>query len=311
MSKCCSFFNTPKRGQTLQHTLPGETRRITPCDTQEETACNPCCTSQDVLSGVLMPASSGNTSCSEATSSCGAPDCASPLLAMMPVIYDECGVNLCRVLSPTTALPAATACLEVQVLDINLNLNNCTSGTSFATLSNRPNCVRLTLSNLDVTFRLTALDCCGNILCQSVETVTYLDPDECSAASDPDTNPTSVTLDIYVPYGLTYASSGCGVFTPTMTFLGPVAGVNNQLEQGLTLQAAAKVLRFDAASNQIALGLTLYIRSVYFTEYRIPHQGISIPPKAVPVEEDQTDACQDFVDGALLTPQICPAVTQC
>ncbi len=309
MSKCCSFFNTPKRGQTLQHSLPGETRRISPCDTPEEPVCNPCCSSQDVLSGVLTPAvSAGNALCSESSSSCGVPDCASPLVAMMPVIYDECGVNLCRVLSPASALPASTACLEVQVLDIDLNLNN---GTSFATLSNRPNCVRLTLSNLAVTFRLTALDCCGNILSQTVETVTYLDPDENCPSSDPDTNPTSVTLDVYVPYGLTYASGGCGTFTPTMTFLGPVAGVNNQLEQGLTLQAAAKVLRFDAALNQIALGLTLYIRSIYFTEYRIPHQGISIPPKATPVEEDQTDACQDFVDGALLSPQVCPAITQC
>lgn len=316
MSKCCSFFNTPNRGQVLQRTVPNERRCASACDEAEKNCCGGCNNNCSV-SSVLTPNCSSNSSCSPCQppepQTCGAetaavapvPKCPSVLTAMVPAIYDECGINLCRVVTPASALPADTACVEAQVLDVDFNIGE-TEGTTFTCLASRPNCVRITLSNLAVTFRITALDCCGNILQQSVQTVTYLEPDSCSCTSDPDTNPTSITLDMYVPYGLTYSTAGCGAYCPTITFLGPVAGVNNQLEQGLSVQGVAKVIRFDACLNQMALGLTLYLRSIYFTQYKLSHQGLAIPPKAVPVEDDETDACQDFVDGALLAPQICP-----
>lgn len=316
MSKCCSFFNTPNRGQVLQRTFPNEARRASACEEAEQNCCN-CCSSGGTVSNVLTENFQSSSSCCSPCTppepqTCGAetsavapvPNCPAVLTAMVPAIYDECGINLCRVMTPTVALPADTACVEAQVLNIDFNIG-ATEGTTFTSMTSRPNCVRITFSNLDVTFRITALDCCGNILEQSVQTVTYLEPDACSATSDPDTNPTSITLDVYVPYGLTYAAA-CGTYSPTITFLGPIAGVNNQLEQGLSVQGVAKVIRFDAALNQMALGLTLYLRSIYFTQYKLAHLGLAIPPKAVPIEDDQTDACQDFVDGDLLAPQICP-----
>lgn len=297
MSRCCSFFNNPKCGQTLQHSLPGRTGN---CERADEKHCG--CSGNDIHTGVLTPASADcNT---DNTAARPLPRCSTPLLAMMPAIYDECGINLCRVVPLQTALPDNTACVEAQVLDVDFQSNHC---TTFTTLPDRSDCIRVTLSDILVTVRLTALDCCGNTLCQSIETVTYLNPDSCCDYSDPDTNPTSITLDLYVPYGLTYTSPCPGTFCPTIQFLGPVAGMNNHLQQGLSVQAAAKVLRFDTNQNRIALGLTLYLRSIYFTEYRIPNEGLAMPPKASLVENPQEDACQDFVDGALLSPQICPA----
>ena len=306
MSKCCSIFNTSGRGRILQHSMPSLHESSSPCSSAEEgTSC--CCTSE-ASNGVLTPVASDRCSCASSSGSGCTTQCASPMHTMMPVIYDECGINLCRVVAPQTAIPTDAASMEVQVLDVDFRLNQGNNGTYFTTLTNRPGCIRITLTNLDVTFRLTALDCCGNIISQSVETVNYLNPDPYAESSDPDTNPTSVTLDIYVPYGLTYSVGENGSYYPAISYLGPVVGVNSQLEQGLSVQAASKVLRFDTALDQMALGLTLYLRSMYFTEFRIAHQGLAVPPKASPVEEDRTDACQDFVDGALLTPQICPAV---
>ena len=287
MSKCSSFFSAAGRGQFLQHPIPGMKEHVSPCTVSEDEACCDCC---------------ADSVCTATVNTCAPADCPASVLTLLPAIYDECGINLCRAITLTGDLPAETARILVQVLDIDFNFGTC--GTTITQQTSRPCCARVAFSNLTVTFQLTALDCCGTILFQTTETATYLTPDDTDPSSDPETNPTSVVLDLYVPNGLTYALDG-ETYTPSLTFLGPVASLNTFMQQGISVQAVAKVLRFDAELNLIAMGLTLYLRSIYFTEYRMPNEGLAIPPKAVPVENNQ-DACLDFVDGHLLAPQVCP-----
>ena len=48
------------------------------------------------------------------------------------------------------------------------------------------------------------------------------------------------------------------------------------LRQGISAQALAKVVRHDNECGLVALGLTLYLKSIYFVQYRIPHNGLSL-----------------------------------
>lgn len=228
-----------------------------------------------------------------------------PIIA--PVVYDECGINLCReVRIPEDIMgdfPTATA-IELKVIDIDFNLDK-EEGSRVETLSRRPNCVRVRLARLCVKFVAKFLDPNCRVLGERCFEAEYL-PDSDAPSFDEDTNPSSVTVELYAPYGVSYADIH-GLCIPTINFLGFVEcpDRNNDLRQGITAQALAKVVDIDFVSGCVAIGLTIYLKAVYFVQYKIKHAGLCVPPKCIPIEE-AADACREFVEGDLLEQSIQP-----
>lgn len=270
------------------------------------------------------------------------------LLTMMaPVVFDECGINLCRTVNiddlqdicqgdarrqPDILFSGLTKCdlinadkLQLQVVDIDFNFVD-PSGNRFSEIQpakGQPNLSRIILKDIDVTFAVSVIDCGCKVVKQGMMTLRYLG-DERDCAFDPCTNPSCISFDLYTPYGVAYAPEnpmGCNKLVPTINFLGYVNSeqgsgdcggslealfefpVNNGIQQGVSAQALAKVVAYD--SDFIAIGLTLYIKSIYFVQYKFKHEGLTIPPKLAPVEDDNNN-CLDFVTGDLLEVSIRP-----
>ena len=80
--------------------------------------------------------------------------------------------------------------------------------------------------------------------------------------------------------------------------------INNTISQGVSAQALAKVV--GSSEDGLALGLTLYIKSIYFVQYKFKHEGLTIPPKLTATSEDETNNCLEFVEGDLLEASIKP-----
>lgn len=271
------------------------------------------------------------------------------LLTMMaPVVFDECGINLCRTVcvdelqdvcqgeprrTPDILFSGLTKCdlvnadkLQLQVVDIDFNfVDPC--GCRYSDIQpakNKPNLSRITLKDIDVTFAVSVIDCGCRVVKQGMMTVRYLG-DERDAAFDPCTNPSCISFDLYTPYGVSFAPEnplGCNRLVPTINYMGfvnsqhgfceghgPMEGlfefpVNNTIQQGISAQALAKVVAQD--EDCFAIGLTLYIKSIYFVQYKFRHEGLTVPPKLTPVEENENNDCLDFVCGDLLEPSIRP-----
>lgn len=271
------------------------------------------------------------------------------LLTMMaPVVFDECGINLCRTVcidelqdicdgesrkTPDILFSGLSKCdllnaekLQLQVVDIDFNfVDPCSCRYSdIQPAKNKANLSRITLKDIDVTFAVTALDCCCKVINQGMMTVRYLG-DERNDAYDACTNPSCISFDLYTPYGVAYAPEnplGCNKLVPTINYMGfinsqhgfgdehgPMEGmfefpVNNTVQQGISAQALAKVVAYD--EDCFAIGLTLYIKSIYFVQYKFKHEGLTVPPKLTPVEENENNDCLDFVCGDLLEASIRP-----
>ncbi len=271
------------------------------------------------------------------------------LTLIAPVVFDESGINLCRVIcldelkdvcqSDTcrktdilfgglSKKDLACACnIQLQVIDIDFNFVDPADGrySEIRPTRGNPNLSRITLKDIDVTFAVTVLDACCKVVAQGMMTVRYLG-DECEKGFDPCTNPSAVTFDLYTPYGLSFAPEnpqGCNKLVPTINYMGFVSGqdgdcgckdkdtrhyckfdANNQIQQGVSAQALAKVVAQD--ENCFAIGLTLYIKSVYFVQYKFQHAGLTIPPKLSPIAEEEDNRCLEFVVGDLLEPSIQP-----
>ena len=163
---------------------------------------------------------------------CGTPDLL-PLYA--PLIYDEIGINVCRTITVTNTAFATQTTAEkatVQVLDV-------TFGTStVTTIAGRPNCTEITLQNLTVTLLIRLYSCSGQLLGSYTEAVTYLPPSTDESYNE-DTNPSSVSFDLFTPYGISYTDATAT--TPKITYLGFLSE-NNNMVQGLTAIAYPKVL---------------------------------------------------------------------
>lgn len=231
---------------------------------------------------------------------CGDPDV---LTLLAPVVYDELGINLCRTISvepPTGAIASVSA----QVL--NVAFNGCgPTATSVTRINGRPNCYLVTLTNLAVTFLLTYYDCARRVLGTQTLTTTYLPTNNTVDDYDyldEDTNPSTVELEIFAPYGLSY--SPAGYCDPVVEYVGFLSG-NNTMRQGLNMIAIPKILNLDLSNETITIGLTVYIKSVYFSQYLIPHNGKAVVPKASLQPTDDT-ICMDFVCGDLLDLSIKP-----
>ena len=110
-------------------------------------------------------------------------------------------------------------------------------------IAGRPNCYELTLTNLTVDFVIYVYDCCKRLLATlPVTGVVYLPSATTDPEYDEDTNPTSVTMQLFAPYGVTYTDTTAA--TPNLNFIGFLS-TNGAVAQGLNLMAMSKVLNFD------------------------------------------------------------------
>ena len=209
---------------------------------------------------------------------CGDPDV---LTLLAPVVYDELGINLCRTINvdlPTGAIASVSA----QVLDIAFNGTDGTA-TSISHINGRPNCYLVTLTNLAVTFLLTYYDCARRVLGTQTLTATYLPTNstvEDYEYLDDETNPSTVELEIFAPYGVSYAG------TPDMLVIDYIGFLteNNALRQGLNMLAIPKILNLDLNDGTITIGLTIYVKSVYFSQYLVPHKGKAVVPVSLSLQ---------------------------
>jgi len=240
---------------------------------------------------------------------CVNPQCGDPeyLTILAPVVYDEIGINICR----SVPLPADTSVefptavyASAEVIDIDLPApTGETGGTTISPIANRANCYEVELSNLSVTFAVRLYDCCKRLLTTlTIASVIYLPPLTTDEGYDTDTNPTSVAMDIFAPYGVVYEDGD--VTSPTINFIG-FSTTNSSLEQGLNLMAIPKVLDFDLTDGTVTIGLTLIVKSIYFTQYQIPHNGKAIVSKGS-LNPSEDSVCMDFVSGSLLDRNIKP-----
>ena len=235
------------------------------------------------------------------------------LTLLAPVVFDECGINLCKVIQRPVFCNPDIHTIQVRVVDINWNLGRSDHSSHIETLRSRPFCSRVTLSGIQLKLAVTLLDHCHNIIDSFLITEEYLpaSPDDCSY--DECTNPCSLSFELYTPYGLSYLPQDPPC--PTINFFGmeetgTCGQGNNSLRQGVGAQALAKVVRYDSEDGVIALGLTIYLKSIYFVQYRMQHEGLAVPPKCAAVI-DQCDVCKDFVEGDLLSLNITPMDLNC
>lgn len=230
------------------------------------------------------------------------------LTLLAPVVFDECGINLCKVIQRNVFCNPEICSIQLRVMDIDWNIGRTEHSSRIETMRSRPNCSRITLSGIRVKLAVTLLDRCHNILDSFMMVEEYLPSCPDDPCYDDEANPCSLCLELYTPYGLSYLAQDAPC--PTINFFGyeETAGGcpgNNMLRQGVGAQALAKVVRCDTEDGVLAIGLTIYLKSVYFVQYRVPHEGLAIPPKCDAII-DQCDACKDFVSGDLLSLNIKP-----
>ena len=141
-------------------------------------------------------------------------------------------------------------------------------------IAGRPNCYSVKLTNLTVTFAVTLYDESCRALATLTPTAVYLPNSTTAATYDEDTNPTSVTLEIFAPYGVSYNSNNATppVYTPALNSIGFLSS-DNVVTQGLNLYAIPKLLGLDTTDDEVTVGLTLILQSLYFCGYRVTSAG--------------------------------------
>lgn len=244
------------------------------------------------------------------TDVCVTPQCGSPevLSLLSPLIYDEIGINLCATfpvgVDLLTTYPTAT-CGTLYVLDITFTYGTDPGTVSVEAITGRPNCYAVTLSGLTVQLALALYDDAGRLLDTIYPEALFLPANETADTYDEDMNPTSVTLEIFAPYGVSYTpGTGTADPTPILNILG-FFDTNNNIQQGLNLYALPKLLNLDLEESEITVGLTLILQSLYFAGYRVATEGKILTPKGSLVPADETD-CMRFVTGDLLNLAIKP-----
>ena len=240
------------------------------------------------------------------TDVCASPICGDPCVLgiMAPLIYDEIGINLCTsfplgVSIPTTFPTATRATARV----VNATYTYGTGNVTIDPIPGRGNCYDITLSNITVTFAIDLYDENCRLLTTVYPTAVYLPPETTAETYDEDTNPTSVELELFAPYGPSYTVTGTTT-SPSINFIGSATG-SNTITQGINLFAFAKVLDLNTTDSTITVGLTLVLQSLYFVGYKVPSEGkIDIPKGSIITPEDSE--CMRFVAGDLLNLAIKP-----
>lgn len=259
-------------------------------------------------SGKRRYISSGITNNSDCIDVCTKPICGTSdnLTLLAPVVYDEIGINLCREVPLSGTLPASGYPLNASVQILNVSFpEEGGEQTTVSRIAGRPNCSLVTLTNLSVTFAITIFDCSKRVVDTFTETAVYLSsgpeaPDY--EFYDAETNPSDVELEIFTPYGLTYENGSVG--SPVINYIG-FSTANNMLTQGLDMIAIPKILNFDTDTPSLTIGISVYVKSVYFSQYLVPHNGRAAVPKGSIIPDEDT-ICMDFVSGELLDYEIKP-----
>ncbi|MBR1740721.1 MAG: hypothetical protein IJ733_02410 [Lachnospiraceae bacterium] len=238
---------------------------------------------------------------------CANPICGDPsvLSLMAPLIYDEIGINLCTTFDlgtdiSTTWPTAAKA--NIQVIDVAYEYGE--GGVEIDNIVGRPNCYQITLSNLTATFAMNIFDNDCRLLGTLYPTAVYLPPLVTAPTFNEDTNPTSVTLEVFAPYGLSFNVPETGDPNFALNFIGFEAE-NNVVRQGLNLFAIPKLLGFDITDDTATVGITFILQSLYYAGYNVQSAGKIQTPKGSIVAPDDTD-CLRFVAGDLLDLAIRP-----
>ena len=239
---------------------------------------------------------------------CGAPNV---LSVMAPVIYDEIGINLCATFALgvdlSTTYPTADK-IRLSVTDIGIAFGTDIGQVSVEAIVGRPNCYLVTLSNLEVQFVAGIYDYANRLLGTTVVTATYLPALITDETYDEDTNPTSVELEIYAPYGPAYLVDTTVTPATATAIISPITfGAENTISQGLNIRAIPKVLDFDIDADTITVGLSVFLQSLYYAAYKVPTEGRLDTPKGNIATSEQS-LCMDFVDGSLLDLCIRPLV---
>ncbi len=262
-----------------------------------------CCCNKRVISNAVINGC-GDGNCIDV---CSNPQCGDPefLTVLAPVVYDEIGINICRTITvPEGVLadfPTATHA-TVEVIDIAFTVN-AEDSVTINPITARANCYEIELTNLSVTFALRLYDCCDRLLgTLTLPGIIYLPSDTTDPGYDADTNPSLVALELFAPYGVVYTDGA--VATPALNFIG-FSTTNSQLNQGLNLMAIPKALDFDLIDGTITVGLTLIVKSIYFTQYQIPHNGKAVVSKGSLTSQEES-VCMEFVSGSLLDRNIKP-----
>lgn len=244
---------------------------------------------------------------------CVNPICGDPnsLSMMTPLIYDEIGINLCTTLTIdpniATTYPTAT---HASVQAINATYTYGADNVQVEAINGRPNCYVITLTNITVQFALRLYDEANRLVTTLYPTATYLPSDTTSAFYDEDTNPSSVELELFAPYGLSYeVATGATAPTPVINYIGFVTP-NNTVRQGVNLYSYAKLLNLDTTDSTITVGLTLVLQSLYYAGYKVKSEGKIETPKGSIINPDNSD-CMRFVAGDLLNLAIKPLDLSC
>lgn len=240
------------------------------------------------------------------TNTCGdsAAEITNCLSVFAPIIYDEIGINLCTTfdlgVDILTTYPTATSA-TAKVLNITYTYG--TDNVLIDSIMGRPDCYVVTLSNLTVQFAVSIYDASCRLLDVIYPTAVYLPSDETAVTYDEDTNPTSVELEIFAPYGLSYADAAAGL-APIINYVG-FLDTNNLITQGINLYARAKLLNLDTEDDTITVGLTLVVQSLYYAGYCVNSNGKIQTPKGSVIMPDNS-SCLSFVAGELLDLAIKP-----
>lgn len=237
---------------------------------------------------------------------CANPICGDPsvLSLFAPLIYDEIGINLCATfdlgVDIAAVYPTVTSA-SIKVIDATYTLGE--GGVQVEALTGRPNCYVVTLSEITVLFAMDLFDAAGRLVDTIFPTALYLPADATAPTFDEDTNPSSVELEIFAPYGFSYDTTGAEP-TPVINFIG-FSQDTNFVRQGINLYGLAKLLDFSTDDSTATVGLTLILQSLYFAGYRVESAGKIDVPKGSILAPDNSE-CMRFVAGDLLNLAIRP-----
>lgn len=262
-----------------------------------------CCSKPRIVSNVVQSINQNDDCCVDV---CANTICADPSILGLyaPLIYDEVGINLCTTFTMVTDIsdkfPTAT---NATVKLIDVTYTNGAGNVTIDQIPGRKNCYVITLSNINLVFAIDLYDSSCKYLGTISETALYLPSSTAAPTYDEDTNPSSVELVIYAPYGLDVNNTGT-----TPSYVINVVGntnLNNTMKQGVNLFGMAKILDLDITANTVTVGVTLVLQSMYYAGYKVKSAGKIDIPKGSIITPENTD-CMKFVAGDLLNLAIKP-----
>ena len=163
---------------------------------------------------------------------------------------------------------------DVKVLDATYEYG--TDAVSIESITGQPNCYVVTLTDITVQFAMNLYDDAGRPVATIYPTAVYLPSETTAPTYDEDTNPSSVELEVFAPYGLSYDTTGDAP-TPVINEIS-FSSEGNMPRQGLNLYQMAKILDFNTDDSTATVGLTMILQSLYYAGYQVTSRGrIDVP----------------------------------